>query len=193
MSIILLDIGNVVVSVDFLPFCLAVARDPVAGAQEIFRKYCAGELKEQLETGVISPFEYLEVISRDPHSREISRRELRELWQDIFQPQQGALDALMQLKERHSVWVMSDTDPLHFTFLLNNYPLLRGMDRYYLSFEHGKMKNSADAFEHVLESSGCEAGEFILIDDKPENCASASKAGIRSILFDNWDNALALL
>jgi len=193
MSIILLDIGNVVVSVDFLPFCRAVARDPVAGAQEIFRKYCAGELKEKLETGVISPFEYLEIISRDPHSREIPQRELRVFWQDIFCLQQGALEAVKQLKERHSVWVMSDTDPLHFTFLLNNYPLLRSMDRYYLSFEHGKMKSSADAFEHVLESSGCEAGEFILIDDKPENCESALKVGIRSLLFDNWKDILALL
>ncbi len=193
MSIILLDIGNVVVSVDFLRFCRAVALDPVSGVQEIFRKYCIGELKEKLETGLMTPFDYLEVVACDPQCREIPRRELRELWQDIFQPQQGALDAVRQLKESHTVWIMSDTDPLHFTFLLNNYPLLRGMDRYYLSFEHGKMKNSADAFEHVLESSGCAAGECILIDDKPENCASASKAGIRSILFDNWDDTLALL
>lgn len=193
MSIVLLDIGNVVVSVNFLPFCQAVARDPVEGVQEIFRKYCAGELKEKLETGLMTPFEYLDVIACDPHCREIPRRELRELWQNIFCLQQGALEAVRQLKERHSVWVMSDTDPLHFTFLLNNYPLLRSMDRYYLSFEHGKMKNSADAFEYMLESSGCEACEFILIDDKPENCAAASKAGIRSLLFQNWDDTLALL
>jgi len=193
MSIILLDIGNVVVSVDFLRFCRAVAREPIAGAQEIFRKYCIGELKDKLETGIMSPFDYLEVIARDPQCREIQSRELKELWQDIFELQHGALEAVKQLKESHSVWVMSDTDPLHFTFLLNNFPLLRGADRYYLSFEHGNMKNSAEAFEHVLESSGRGADEFILIDDKPENCASASKAGIRSLLFQNWDDTLALL
>ncbi len=193
MSIILLDIGNVVVSVDFLRFCRAVALDPVSGVQEIFRKYCSGELKDKLETGLMSPFDYLEVIAGDPHCREISRRELRELWQDIFRPQQGALEAVTQLKANYSVWVMSDTDPLHFIFLLNNFPLLRSVDRYYLSFEHGKMKNSVEAFEHVLDSSGRGADEFILIDDKPENCASASKAGIRSLLFQNWDDTLASL
>ena len=193
MSIILLDIGNVVVSVDFFRFCRAVALDPVSGVQEIFRKYCSGELKDKLETGLMSPFDYLEVIARDPQCREISRRELRELWQDIFELQQGAVEAVKLLKENHSVWIMSDTDPLHFTFLLNNYPLLRSVDRYYLSFEHGKMKSSAEAFEYVLESSGRGADEFILIDDKPENCASASKVGIRSLLFHNWDDTLALL
>jgi glucose-1-phosphatase len=45
MSIILLDIGNVVVSVDFMRFCRAVALDPVAGVEEIFRKYCTSASK----------------------------------------------------------------------------------------------------------------------------------------------------
>ena len=193
MSIILLDIGNVLVSVDFLAFCRDVALDPVSGAQEIYRKYCTGELKEKLETGLISPFEYLDVIARDPHSRTIPLHELKHRWQNIFALQKGALDAVRQLKQEHSVWIMSDTDPLHFTFLLNNYPLLRGADRYYLSYEHGNMKYSVDAFVHVLESSGRGADEFILIDDKSENCASASKAGIESILFQNWEDTLALL
>ncbi len=193
MSIILLDIGNVLVSVDFMRFCRDVARDPVSGAQEIYRKYCTGELKAKLETGLIAPFEYLDVIARDPHSRAMPLHELKLLWQDIFEPLEGAVDAVKRLKEKHSVWIMSDTDPLHFTFLLNNYPLLQGADRYYLSFEHGKMKNGVEAFKHVLESSGRGADEFILIDDKAENCASASQAGIRSIQFWNWQDTLALL
>jgi HAD superfamily hydrolase (TIGR01509 family) len=193
MSIILLDIGNVVVSVDFLAFCNAVALDPVSGAQEIYRKYCIGEFKDKLETGFIAPFEYLDVIARDPHSRTMPLHELKHRWQNIFALQEGAHESVGQLKEKHSVWIMSDTDPLHFTFLLNNFPLLRGADRYYLSFEHGNMKNSADAFAHVLESSGCGADEFILIDDKAENCVSASTAGIESILFQNWEDTLALL
>jgi len=193
MSIILLDIGNVVVSVDFLAFCNDVALDPVSGAQEIYRKYCIGEFKDKLETGFVASFEYLDAIARDPHSRTMPLHELKHRWQNIFALQEGAHESVSQLKEKHSVLIMSDTDPLHFTFLLNNFPLLRGADRYYLSFEHGKMKNSAEAFAHVLESSGRGADEFILIDDKAENCASPSRAGIESILFQNWEDTLALL
>lgn len=193
MSIILLDIGNVLVSVDFMRFCRDVALDPVSGAPEIYRKYCTGELKEKLETGLIASFEYLDVIARDPNSRALPLHELKLRWQDIFEPLEGAVEAVQRLKERHAVWIMSDTDPLHFTFLLNNYPVLRDADRYYLSFEQGKMKNSVEAFKRVLENSGCGADEFVLIDDKEENCASASQAGIRSVLFHNWRDTLALL
>jgi HAD superfamily hydrolase (TIGR01509 family) len=193
MSIILLDIGNVLVTVDFPGFCRDVAVDPVSGAQEIYQKYCIGELKDKLETSVIAPREYLDVIARDPHSRTMPLHELKHRWQHIFKLLEGAAEAFKLIKEKHSVWIMSDTDPLQFTFLLNNYPLLRGVDRYYLSFEHGHMKKSAAAFEHVLESSGRRADEFVLIDDKAENCASALTVGIKSILFSNWQDTLALL
>jgi FMN phosphatase YigB (HAD superfamily) len=192
MSIILLDIGNVLVTVDFMRFCRAVAIDMNAGPEEIFRKYCAGELKEKLETGWIGPLEYLALIARDPQAKSMSLNVLKQHWQDIFEPLEGAVEAVRYLKEKHSLWIMSDTDPLHFTFLLNNYPLLRSADRYYLSFEHGRMKSSVEAFSHVLDSSGGRAEEFILIDDKAENGASASKAGIKSILFQSWPDTLAL-
>jgi len=193
MSIILLDIGNVLVTVDFMRFCRAIARDPIAGADEIFRKYCSGEFKDKLETGWVAPLEYLAVIARDPLTRAMPLQDIRRHWQDIFELLEGAVEAVSLLRESHSLWIMSDTDPLHFTFLLNHFPLLRSADRYYLSFEHGKMKTTADAFTSILKSSGRSADEFFLIDDKAVNCASASQAGIRSIQFQNWQDTLALL
>ena len=117
---------------------------------------------------------------------------IKQYWQDIFEPLEGAVEAVRFLREMHSLWIMSDTDPLHFTFLLNNYPLLRSAERYYLSFEHGRMKSSVEAFSHVL-GSGRSADEFILIDDKAVNGASASTAGIRTILFQSWSDTLESL
>jgi FMN phosphatase YigB (HAD superfamily) len=193
MSIILLDIGNVLVTVDFMRFCRAIARDPIAGADEVFLKYCSGEFKDKLETGWIAPLEYLAVIARDPLVRAMPLSDIWHHWQDIFELLDGAIEAVTLLRQSYSLWIMSDTDPLHFTFLLNHYPLLRSADRYYLSFEHGKMKTTVDAFTYMLESSGGTADEFLLIDDKAVNCASASQAGIRSIQFQNWQDTLALL
>ena len=193
MSIILLDIGNVLVTVDFMRFCRAVAIDLNTAPEEIYRKYCAGGLKEKLETGWIGPLEYLAMIARAPQVKALPLHVLKHHWQNIFEPLEGANEAVRFLSEKHSLWIMSDTDPLHFTFLFNNYPLLRSADRHYLSFEHGRMKSSVEAFSHVLESSGRSADEFILIDDKEENGVSASKAGIRSILFQSWPDTLALL
>ncbi len=193
MSVILLDIGNVMVSVDFVPFCRSVLpREPI-GVQEIFAEYCSGEPKRLLDTGRIAPDDFLDLIVADPRTAPLAREEVRGVWERIFTPLQGADASIEALGRRFPIWIMSDTDPIHFSFLLENYPLLRNRERYYLSFEHGFLKSSPDAFHHVLSDSGIAARELILIDDRLENCISARSAGIRSIQFDSWPAVMASL
>ena len=191
MGIILLDIGNVVVSVDFRPFCTAVSRFGPESSGTILGRYCDGELKDRLDTGMVAPGEFLLRLARDPLVNEMALTELRAAWQNIFTLQQGCLQGVKSLQERHSVWIMSDTDPLHFAFLINSFPVLRSADRYFLSYEHGFLKRSVDAFEHVLSESGQDAGEFLLIDDRAVNCAACEAAGMHSILFSSWEETLS--
>ena len=193
MSIILLDIGNVIVSVDFLRFCRGVLSDSTSDLQAVYRKYCGGELKMKLEQGIIPPLDYLCMIGRDSLTGNMSHGEIRERWQDVFSPMEGAEEGVEILSREHKLWIMSDTDPLHFAFLLTKYPLLRERDRYYLSYEHGFMKSSPEAFQHVLNDSGLAAHEFILIDDKPENCRAAESVGIKSIRFETWPETITAL
>ena len=191
MAIILLDIGNVVVSVDFIPFCKAVSRNGDSGAMTIMGRYCEGDLKDRFDCGMISRDDFLGMIASDPLTVDLPLQELRLAWQNIFTLQPGCIEAIKQLQARHAVWIMSDTDPLHFAFLINTFPVLRSMERYFLSYEHGFLKRSTDAFRHVLDCSGIDAREFILIDDRPVNCAAGRSVGIDSILFRNWPETLA--
>ncbi|HWR01045.1 MAG TPA: HAD family hydrolase [Chlorobaculum sp.] len=193
MGIILLDIGNVVVTVDFLPFCKTVSRDGDSGARKVMNSYCEGDLKDRFDRGMISPHEFLGKIAADPLTVDMPLNELRYAWQNIFSHQPGAIEAIKMLQEHHSVWIMSDTDPLHFAFLINTFPVLRDLDRYFLSYEHGHLKRSPDAFRNVLERTGVGASEFTLIDDRPVNCAASRVAGINSIQFRDWHETLALL
>ena len=191
MGIILLDIGNVLVNVDFMPFCRAVSREGDAGAAAIMERYCLSELKERHDTGRIGPREYLAMIAADPLTRDLPPDRLRLAWQEIFTPTPGSAEAVETLKRRHELWIMSDTDPLHFAFLIDRFAALRNMDRYFLSYEHGWLKRSPEAFRYVLDSSGLDAAEFLLIDDREVNTRSCAEAGIASILFRNWPEALA--
>lgn len=191
MGIILLDIGNVLVTVDFSPFCRAVARDGQVGAGSIMSRFCEGELKDRHDTGQIASMEYLGMIIADPLTRDMPLHRMRLAWQDIFTPMPGSEEAVRQLRRHHQIWIMSDTDPLHFAFLLDRFPVLRNHDRYFLSYEHGYLKRSPDAFRYVLEESGRDPGEFLLIDDRVLNTISCREAGIRSILFESWQKTLA--
>jgi FMN phosphatase YigB (HAD superfamily) len=191
MGVILLDIGNVLVNVDFMPFCRAVSRDGDASASAIMERYCQSELKERHDTGWIGPREYLGLIAADPLTRDMPLDQLRLAWQDIFTSMPGSANAVETLKRRHELWIMSDTDPLHFAFLIDRFPVLRNMGRYFLSYEHGWLKRWPEAFQHVLDVSGLDASEFLLIDDREVNIRSCAEVGIASILFRNWPEALA--
>jgi FMN phosphatase YigB (HAD superfamily) len=191
MGIILLDIGNVLVNVDFMPFCRAVSREGEAGAAAIVERYCQGELKDRHDTGRTGSHEYLAMIAADPLTRDLPLDRLRLAWQDIFTPTPGSAEAVEALRRRHRLWIMSDTDPLHFAFLIDRFPVLRNMDRYFLSYEHGWLKRSPEAFRYVLDSSGLDAAEFLLIDDREVNTRTCAGFGIQSILFRSWQEALA--
>ena len=192
MGIILLDIGNVLVKVDFMPFCCAVCRDAESGAARLMARYCQGELKDRHDTGRIASFDYLDMIAADPLTLDLPPRQLRLAWQDIFTPLPGSEAAVGQLRQRHELWIMSDTDPLHFAFLLDRFPLLRTMDRYLLSYEHGWLKRSPEAFRYALElAGGRDASGLLLIDDRQVNIGSCRSVGINSILFRSWRETLA--
>lgn len=191
MGIILLDIGNVLVSVDFMPFCRVVCRDAESGAERLMERYCQGELKDRHDTGRIASFDYLDMIAADPLTRDLPRCQLRLAWQDIFTLLPGSEAAVGQLRQRHELWIMSDTDPLHFAFLLDRFPLLRTMDRYLLSYEHGWLKRSPEAFRYALELAGRDASGLLLIDDRQVNIDSCRSVGIDSILFRSWRETLA--
>jgi FMN phosphatase YigB (HAD superfamily) len=191
MSIILLDIGNVLVKVDFFPFCKAVSRDGENGVAALMSRYCEGDLKDRFDSGRIAISDYLDLIATDPLTLDMPRHHLRKAWQDIFTPVPGCIDAVGKLRRHHELWIMSDTDPLHFAFLIDRFPVLRNMERYFLSYEHGYLKRSPEAFRHVLDSSGLEASGFLLIDDREVNTTAGACSGIETILFRSWAETLA--
>lgn len=190
MSIVLLDIGNVLVDVDFMTFCRKVSRNGEVGAEAIYGRYCASELKNRFDKGAIAPSSYLETIAGDPDTRAVCMHELKTAWQNIFVPKPDVSDSVGEILRDHRVWIMSDTDPLHFTRLLNTLPVLRAAERYWLSFERGYLKREPEAFQELLSVSGRNAGDFVLIDDREDNCRAAATAGIRAVRFRNWSQAL---
>ena len=186
MDIILLDIGNVIVSVDFEPFCRAVARDGDAGAGEMMRRYCEGDLKDRLDRGQLSSDDFLRIMATDPATLDRPISFFRTAWQEIFSSLHGSLEGIRCLRERYRLWIMSDTDPLHFDYLIDNYPVMREAERFFLSYEHGFLKREQESFLHVLESSGLEPDRFTLLDDRQVNVDTCRKTGMNGILFTSW-------
>ncbi|NTU98202.1 MAG: haloacid dehalogenase, partial [Chlorobiaceae bacterium] len=103
----------------------------------------------------------------------------------------GVAEAAARLQQRHTLWIMSDTDPLHFVYLLDNIPVLKLATRFWLSYEHGWLKRESEAFREVLAAEADRpASDFILLDDREDNCRSAESCGIAAHRFTAWPRAL---
>ena len=176
MPILLLDLGNVLLDVDF---------GRVENAPNI-EQFSYSAAKVLHDTGRLSSVDFLSELE-DQVEGKVNRNQLKHQWMDMFSWHEGSREFLMRVKDQYKLWLISDTDPLHITHVLNNFPELRLFDRFVLSYVTGYIKLDAKAFAEVLEHKNETGEDFLFIDDKPENIEVARSANIESILFTGWE------
>ncbi|ARM31558.1 HAD family hydrolase [Prosthecochloris sp. HL-130-GSB] len=192
MTTVLLDIGNVIVNVDFLRFSSRVARSG-SHVQCVHDRFCTGEVKDAFDRGQVSSESFLQYLIDDDCTAELSTEEACLAWQSIFSLVDGAREGVRYLRERYAVWFMSDTDPLHARWLLDQYDLFQGAEGFLFSYRHGALKTESAAFTHALQATGCPPEQLLLIDDKSENGRVCSMSGIGFLDFRSWNDTIARL
>jgi len=178
-TLLVFDLGEVLVDVDFGRFARAAAKlDPALDVPSI-QAACRGPAKAALDRGQLSPRGFLRQLptTADPDA-------LLPLWTDIFTARPAAAAALAALGD-YERWMLSDTDPAHFLRVLNDHPYLRGFDRYLLSYDRGLLKGDAGSFDPLVAK--LEEGARVLFwDDREDLVAAARSEGIDARLFTTW-------
>lgn len=187
----LIDLGNVLLKLDFERFVARAAERGGRSRDEV-REHCIhGEFKSRFERGRCTSAEFTQEL-RDflkwPKT-EASLVKLREIWCDIFDEFPGARDALEQLKLLGRVWVLSDTDPLHIQWVSRNFSWALDVDQVLTSYERGKLKSDPGVFEAIVKEAALPAEQILFIDDLQKNITAAHKASISTHLFTTWENA----
>jgi len=94
---------------------------------------------------------------------------------------------LDKLKERYSLFMLSNTSPLHVPVFEQMYLDGAGVSmhavftRIYYSFEIGYHKPDIEAWEYVIRDSGIEPGETLFLDDNIHNIKVSQELGFRAI------------
>ena len=139
----------------------------------------------QFNRGELAPEDFLRRLATQLGIPSASLSAVATAWCDIFSPwpqmeevAQAVLDA------GHSVYLLSNTDPLHFALLREQMPLLERFSGLYLSFEAHRMKPNPQFFRGALQRFGLEPGQCAYLDDRPDHAASARFVGIASHVHD---------
>ena len=180
---IIFDLGNVLIKVRFDRMLINQVKEQMgrtahevmeaAYNDDLFQKFCTGKMTQELFHKSIN----------ERFNLELSYDQFIDKWCDIFEPIQGMAELLSKLKEKYVIGLLSDTDPIHWQYVLKSFPFLKSIKNPTLSFEAGYMKPNPEIYRLAAENVRHRPGECLFIDDRQINVDGARAAGINAVLF----------
>lgn len=140
-------------------------------------------LVTEYETGRMSSQEHYQEVCRRLRMK-VSMEKFWELWGSMFLPEPLLSEAFLQaLKKRYRLMLLSNTNEIHFDFVIQRYPILRIIEERLLSYRAGCMKPEARIFDLAIQKAGVAPESIFFTDDRPENVEAAQRAGIQALQF----------
>ena len=140
----------------------------------------------ELEKGNISPAYFRKELCR-VSGIQMSDEQIDSAWNSFLVDIPAyKLDLLLDLRKHYSVYLLSNTNSIHWDWVCNHCFTYRGLraedyfEKIFLSFEMHLVKPDEKIFRDVLKDAGINAGETFFIDDAPVNCRMAESLGIET-------------
>lgn len=187
---IIFDLGNVLVNVEYERFINKLKNSGVSN--ETYMNFFKGGNYRLLgyESGDIDTEQFI-TRCLDGLSLKMARDEYSAAFNDMFSEIAPMSSLVRKLKEegKYRLFLLSNTSPLHFEYIKKNYDYVNLLEKFALSYELNCLKPDAIIYTRAVQHLGINPGESLFIDDLPENCEAAEKAGIKTICYDKSNYA----
>jgi putative hydrolase of the HAD superfamily len=188
IEVILFDLGNVILPFNHYQIAEKLSRfsqrrefqDP----QRIF-SYLFNFEKGAIngyEVGKVSSLEFFQSL-KEWLRLPISFEEFIPIWNDIFIENQKVSEIIRSLKGKKKLGIVSNTNPLHFDYVLSKFPIVRVFDRWILSHEVGFKKPTVEIFQIAMEWASVEPERILFIDDMKGHVEVAISLGMQGTHF----------
>jgi putative hydrolase of the HAD superfamily len=188
IEVIFFDLGNVI-----LPF----------NNYQIAEKLCHFSQKEEFQEpgkafsylfdpqkGVINPFDMGKISPQEffqsvrKHLKlSITFEQFIPIWTDIFVEDQEVSEIIRSLKGKWRLGLLSNTDPLHFRYIVSTFPIVSAFEKWILSYEVGFKKPDVQIFQKAIEWASVEPQKILFIDDTQGHVETAVSLGMQGIHF----------
>jgi glucose-1-phosphatase len=102
---------------------------------------------------------------------------------------QGVDELLTRLSDSYEIACLTNTNPIHWPKIRDEFGLGRFFRKSYVSYELGLLKPDAKLFGHVLNDTGFEANEVLFVEDNINHVHMAESLGFICCHVDNFENA----
>ncbi|MBI5343814.1 MAG: HAD family phosphatase, partial [Deltaproteobacteria bacterium] len=171
---VIFDLGGVLLAFDHMDVCRALGRLSGKTPDEVYGRIFKSGLEEAYDKGLPTWEFYHEALKR--LGMNIPFDEFSRIWCGIFTEKNDVIEILASLKGRTRLFLLSNTNELHFEFARKKFPFLDNtFDALFLSYRLGLRKPEPEIYEAVIISSGIDPSNLFFTDDKPDYADAAKK------------------
>ncbi|MGB4223714.1 MAG: HAD family phosphatase [Syntrophorhabdus sp.] len=197
IKLFVFDLGNVI-----LPFehrQIAVKLHEKSTKKEAFTPEQLFDVMFDLQNGLINPYEeglmssaeFLSNLKRQ-FRLDIDMNAFSNIWNPIFRDDPEVNKVIFYLKEkRYPLFLLSNTNELHFSYIMENYPIVHWFDEWLLSFEVGAKKPKQRIYDAIFEKMDVKPNEVFYVDDISKYVETAQQLGLHGVVFRSaaqlWD------
>ena len=186
---IIFDLGGVILNIDFKQTALAFAELGMGNFNEYYTLQSVSPLFEKLEMGMITPEDFYNEFRNLAKLPSLTNDEIMHAWNALLLDFPAErISWLKQIKERHKIYLLSNTNQIHydaFTKIYREKIEDKNFDELFVTayYSHvlGLRKPSKEIFETVLKKGNLLHEETVFIDDSMANIEAAKNVGLQTI------------
>ncbi len=141
------------------------------------------DLEKAYETGAISTDRYIHQLNQATQIFDFEN--LCALWKHGFAPIPGTINLLPQLARKNHLYLLSNTNKIHFTAIQKAFDIFKDFEHLFLSYEMGHRKPDPVIYKKALATVNAAPENSFFVDDLQENIATAAKLGITAHQYKN--------
>lgn len=181
---VIFDLGRVLVRVDTQRGVFAALAQHCDGDDGRLKEILQHPLVYDFLVGKASPQQFHTGMCRELDLT-LAYDSFIDLWCDIFDPMPGMEDLVAQVRRKVPVGLLSDTDPVHWQYILDRFPFVGHINHPVLSFEVGVKKPDPQIFLTAARRLAMPCEVCVYIDDLDINVAGAASVGMDAIQFES--------
>ncbi len=179
---VIFDLGNVLIKFDARVSSRAFAEMINIPEEEIWKAFFISDMEKAYTRGEITTREFIDRVNAY-FKTEIPDERFAKIWNEIFTENTEMEGLLEKLKKRYPLYIISNTNEMHWEYVKREFPILRHFTRGFPSHEMGCRKPDPRMFQAVLQELRLKPEETVFVDDILEFVDAARKAGMSAVQF----------
>ncbi len=179
---VIFDMGNVLLNYDAKKSAKRFSKECKVSILKVWIHFFTSPTEKAYTRGEISCRKFYE------HSKEtlkfpVDFKTFKHFWNDIFWENPGMDSLLAKLKKKYPLYLISNTNKMHFDYIKKKFKILRHFKKTYPSHEVGSRKPEAKIYQKVLADIKLAPEETVFVDDVKKFVDGAKAVGMHAIRF----------